>query len=169
MIEDLAALGRPFEQLHRAVDRDALLVAGDEERDRTLHLAVVGREIIERRRHRAGDRALHIDGAAAIERIADDLPGEWRMRPLRFVARRNHVGMAGEDQIGARGADARVEILNRRGAGLLEGHAMDGEAGAPQRRLDQAQRTAFRRRDRAAAQEIASKQHRVRRGIRHAG
>ena len=169
VVEVFAALGRPFEQLHRAVDRDAFLVAGDQERDRALRLAAVGREIIEAAAIAQATRALHVDRAAAIERVADDLAGERRMRPFRFVARRHHVGVAGEDEVRARGADAGVEILDRRGAGLLEGDAVDGEAGAPQRRLDQAERTAFRRRDRAAAQEVAGKQHRVRRGIRHAG
>ena len=36
VIEFLAALGRPLQQLGRAVDRDAFLVAGDQERDRAL-------------------------------------------------------------------------------------------------------------------------------------
>ena len=36
MVELLAARGRPFQQLGAAVDRDAFLVAGDQERDRAL-------------------------------------------------------------------------------------------------------------------------------------
>src|SRR5215510_13246666 len=65
VVEGLAALGRPVEQLDRAVDRDVLLVAGDEEGDRARKLATDAGEIIERRRHEAGDAALHVDGAAA--------------------------------------------------------------------------------------------------------
>ena len=169
MIEDLAARGRPFEQLHRAVDRDALLVAGDEEGDRALRLAAVRGEIVEARRHRAGDGALHVDGAAAVERVAHDLAGERRMRPFRFLARRHHVGVAGEHEMRALGADAGVEVFHRRRAGFLERDAVDREARVPQQRLDQAQCTAFRRRDRWAAQEVTGKQDRVRHGIRHAG
>ena len=48
MVEFLAARGRPFQQLGAAVDRDAFLVAGDEERDRALRAC---------RRSRRDDRA----------------------------------------------------------------------------------------------------------------
>ena len=41
VVEFFAALGRPFQQLRRAVDRDAFLVAGDQERDRALWLAAM--------------------------------------------------------------------------------------------------------------------------------
>ena len=36
MVEFFAARGRPLQQLDRAVDRDAFLVAGDQERDRAF-------------------------------------------------------------------------------------------------------------------------------------
>jgi hypothetical protein len=66
MIEGLAACGGPLQQLDGAVDRDALLVAGDEERDRPFFWpAIVGGEMVKRRRDHAGDRPLHVDGAAA--------------------------------------------------------------------------------------------------------
>ena len=42
VIEFFAARGRPLQQLDGAVDRDAFLVAGDQERDRAFRLAVVG-------------------------------------------------------------------------------------------------------------------------------
>ena len=47
MVELFAALGRPLQQLDCAVNGDALLVAGDEERDRAiLRRAAIGSEII---------------------------------------------------------------------------------------------------------------------------
>ena len=54
VVECLAALRRPSQQLDGAVDRDAFLVAGDQERDRALvRLAAVGGEMVERRRRRS--------------------------------------------------------------------------------------------------------------------
>ena len=54
VVELFAALGRPLQQLDGAVDRDALLVAGDEQRDRAaLRLAAVRRQIIESPRRRS--------------------------------------------------------------------------------------------------------------------
>ena len=161
VIEFLAALRRPFQKLHGAVDRDAFLVAGDEERDRALRLAAVGCEIVERRCDLARDRALHVDRAAAVEHVARDLARERRMRPLRLIARRHHVGVAGQHQMRRRGADARVEILDRVGAGLLEGDAMHREARALEHRLDDGERAALRRRHRGAADQIACEGDRI--------
>ena len=96
-------------------------------------------EIVERGRDRAGDGAFHVDGAAAIERAVGDVAGERRMRPGRFVAGRHHVGMAGEHQMRRVGADAGVEVLDRRGAGLREGDAMDVEARAFEHALNKRQ------------------------------
>ena len=53
VVECFAALGRPLQELDGAVDRDAFLVAGDQERDRALRRP--GGEMVERRRDRAGD------------------------------------------------------------------------------------------------------------------
>ena len=102
MVEGFAALGRPFEQLHRAVHGDAFLVAGDQEGDRPLGLAAARGEVIERGGQRTGDRALHIDRAAAIERAVGDLARKRRVSPCRLLARRHHVGVAGEDEMRAR-------------------------------------------------------------------
>ena len=81
VVEFLAALGRPLQQLGRAVDRDAFLVAGDQERDRALWLAVMVAEMIEHGGQRAGDAALHVDRAAAVKLAVGHLAGERRMRP----------------------------------------------------------------------------------------
>ena len=155
MIEFLAALGGPLQKLDRAVDRDAFLIAGDEKRDRALRLAAVGGEIIERGGDKAGDAAFHVDRAAAVEHVAGDFAGERRMRPRRFVAGRHDVGMAGEQQIGLGEADARVKIIDRRGAGLVEHRAVHGKSRLRQQALQKAQRAAFLRRDGAAADKIA--------------
>ena len=78
------------------------------------------------------------------------------VRPIPFhCPGRDHVGVAGEDQIGTGAADARVEVLNRRGAGSSKRHAMDREARALQDGLDQCDRATLGRRHRRTTQQIA--------------
>src|SRR6516162_5573910 len=96
MIEALAAVTRPLEKLDRAVDRNALLIAGDEERDRAFRFAAVRFQIVKRGGDKAGNAALHVDGAAAIQALLGNLPGKWRMRPRAFVTRRDDVGVPRE-------------------------------------------------------------------------
>src|SRR6202034_1523800 len=96
MVKLFAARGRPLQQLGRAVDRDAFLVPGNQERDRsTLWPAVIGGEVVERRRDKSGDAALHIGGAASIKFFAGNFAGKRRVTPRRLVARRHDVGMGG--------------------------------------------------------------------------
>ncbi len=146
MVETFAALGRPLQELHRAVDGDALLVAGDQQRNRAFfRLAAIGAEIVERRRDETGDAALHVDGAAAVKLVACDLASKRRVPPGRLIARRHHIGMAGEHQIGFFRADAREQILDRRGAGLGENGAMDGKSRPRQHLLQIGERPALHR------------------------
>ena len=77
------------------------------------------------------------------------------MLPRLLVAGRHHVGMAGKHQMRRRRADAGVEILHVVRARFAEGHAVHGEAGRLQRAFEELERTAFRRRDGTAAQQIA--------------
>ncbi len=161
MVEALAAFGRPLEELHGAVHRDALLVTGDQERDRSFRRACARSEVVERSRHGASDGALHVDRAAAVERVAHDLAGKGRMGPVLLGAGRHHVGVAGEHEMRARVADARIEVFDRRGPGLGEHDAMDGKARAFQDVLDQSERAALDRRDRRTAQEIAGERDRI--------
>jgi len=111
--------------------------------------------VIEHSGNRAGDAAFHVDRAAPVELRAVHLAGKGRVFPRRLVARRHHVGMAGEHQMRACRADAGVEILHVVRARLLEGHAMHGETGSFQRGFEELERTAFGRRDGTAAQQIA--------------
>src|SRR5439155_10633473 len=161
MVEFFAALGRPLQQLHGAVDRDAFLIAGDEERDRACRLPAAGAEVIEARRHRASDGALHVDGAAAVERAVENLAGEGRMRPAGSVARGDHIGVAGEHEVRGAAADAGIEIVDRIGARFDENHAMGGKARALQETFEHAERAGLRRRHRGAAQEFTGKRNGV--------
>ncbi len=154
MVELLAMFGGPLQQLGRAVDRDAFFVARDQERDRTLGLAVL-LEMVEHGGDRAGDAALHVDRAAAVKLAVVDLGRERRMAPARLVARRHHVGVAGDDEIGRFRAKPRIEVFDVGGARLAEGHAVDGETGRLQRLFENAKRAAFRRRHRRTAQQVA--------------
>ncbi len=63
--------------------------------------------------------------------------------------------MAGEHEVRPAAADARIEVLDVVGAGLRERDALDREAGALEPIGEIGQRSAFRRRHRGTAQEIA--------------
>ena len=134
VVELLAARRRPFQQLHGAVDGNGFFVAGDQKRDRAVQFAAVGRKIVEHGGDESGDAALHVDRAAAVEQTVRRLAGERRQRPSRLVARRHHVGMAGEHQVRAAGADARIEIVDVGRAGLGEGDAMTAKPASPSSR-----------------------------------
>ena len=118
-------------------------------------------EVVEDRRDGAGDAALHVYCAAAIELFAGGLTSEWRMLPCCLVARRNHVGMTGEDEVRGRRSDAGVEIFDGVGAGFTECHPMDSEAGGLQCLFQKRKCATFRRSDRRAAKQIAGNGDRI--------
>ena len=70
MVEGFPLGARPVEELDRAVDRRAFLVAGDEEADRACERAL-GDEA-QGGGDRGGDAALHVAGAAAPELAVGD-------------------------------------------------------------------------------------------------
>ena len=116
--------------------------------------AVVG-EILQHGRDAAGDAALHVDRAAAIEKAVLHLAGERAERPCGFVAGRHHVGMAGKGDVRRFGPDAGVEIVDVGGAGFAEGDAVHVEAGVFQQALEHAERAGIGRGDGRAADEVA--------------
>src|SRR5262245_4329075 len=155
MVEGFSPFGRPFEKLHRSVHRDALLVTRDQERDRSFWPPAVFGDVIERRGQRTGDRPLHVNGAAAVERAVGDLAGKWRVRPFRLVTWRHHIDVAGERKVRACRAGARVEVFNGRGPGLCERNAVHIKPRGFEYAFDHAERAGFRWCHRRAAQEIA--------------
>ena len=152
MVEALAALIGPLQELDRAVHGRSLLVAGDEETDRA---GEVRRRLEkgERRRHHAGDAALHVDGAAPEQFAVLDDGGERIVPPAARIAGRHHVGVAGEEKVRTADAEAGVEIVDVRRAGLGEDGPMHLEAGIAQHLPDEGERAAFRRRDGGAADQ----------------
>ena len=169
VVESLAARGRPFQQLGAAVDRDAFLVTGDEKRDRTFGFAAVSGQMIERSRDLASDGALHVHGAAAVQHAVSDVGGKRRVRPRFGVAGRHNVGVAGEHQMRPARADPGVEVFDVGGAGLRERHPVHREARPLERRFQKAQRAAFGRRDRRAAQQILGDGDGIWRGVSCSG
>ena len=155
MIEFLAALRAPLQQLDGAVDRNVLFVAGDQKRDRAFGLAAIVFQIVEHRGDAAGDAALHVDRAAAIEETVLHFARERAERPCGFVTGRHHVGMAGKGDVRRFRADAGVEVVDIGGAGLAEGDAMHLEAGVFQQTFEDAERAGIGRGDRWAADEVA--------------
>src|ERR1041385_9099417 len=138
MIEFFAARRRPLQKFYSAVDGDVFLIAGDQERDRSFRRATIGGQIIERRRDAAGNAALHVDRAAAVEKAVFDLAGEGAVTPRALVARRHHIGVTGEGKMRRGAADAGVEIFDVRDTRLAEGDAVHVEAGILQQILEHA-------------------------------
>jgi len=106
------------------------------------------------RRDAAGDAALHVDGAAAVEKTVLDVAREGAVGPGALVAGRHHVGMSGEGDVGGSVAEAGVEIVDIGGAGLAEGDAVYGKTGRLQHVFEHAERAGVSRGYRGAAEEI---------------
>src|SRR5262249_43095597 len=150
-----------------AVDGHVLLVAGDEERDRALAvffgLAAVISQIIEHRGDTAGDPALHVDRAAAVDKAVLYIAGERTNAPGRLIARRHHVRVAGEGDMRRAVSEPRIEIVDIGRAMLAEGDPMNLEAGCFQKALENTERAGIKRGYRGTADEIANN----RKGIGH--
>ncbi len=112
-------------------------------------------KIFKHRRDAAGDAALHVHGAAPIQKAVLDLARERAMAPCGLVARRHHVGMSGKAEVRRTVADAGIEIVDIGGARLAEGDAMDVEAGSFQHIFEHGERAGIGRGYGRAADEIA--------------
>src|SRR6516225_5571603 len=154
MIEFFAARLDPLKELDRAVDRHVLLIAGDQERDRSLRLAAVVAEILQHGRNAASDAALHVDCAAAIEETVLHLAGERAMAPRGLIAGGHNVGVAGKGDMRRLAADASVEIVDVGGAGLAEGDAVHLEAVSLEEVFEDAERAGIGRSYRWAANQL---------------
>ena len=133
-IEHLAVRLQPVEHLARAVDRHAFLVAGDEEADRAAEIAAALGEKARRGRGEAGDRALHVGRAAAVEPAVADRAGEGIDRPgLRLPGGTTSVWPA-KQKLRPLVPSLRIEIEHRIAAGLGELDGVTGEAQAFERR-----------------------------------
>ena len=166
MIEFFAALGRPLQKFDGAVDGDVLLIARDQERDRALRLAAVGRQMFQHGGDRAGDAALHVDGAAAVQHAVLHLARERRQRPCRLVAGRHHVGVAREHKVRSLRADPRKKVVDVGGARLGEGDAMHVKARVAEQPLQHAERAGVGGRDGGAADQVADDGDGVSHGVR---
>ena len=121
-------------------------------------------QIIQHRGDAAGDAALHVDRAAAVEKTVLDVAGERAVGPGAFVAGRHHVGMPGKGDVRGAVAEAGIEVVDIGGAGLAEGDAMHLETGGLQDGFEYAERAGVGRGYRGAAEEIAGN----RKGVSHA-
>ena len=88
----------------------------------------LARDEIERRGGEAGDGALHVGGAPSVEHAVRDLGGEGRIGPQALIARRHHVGMAGEAEMRRPEPMRAIEIVDRRRAVLGESEPLAVEA-----------------------------------------
>ena len=98
-----------------------------------------------------GDGALHVAGAAAIEHAVADVAGKRAGAPIA-VAGGNHVGMAGEADMRAGGADAGEQVFR-----LPVAQPGDGEAQRLQQLRQNILRAVIRRGDGGAADQCLGK------------
>ena len=126
MVETLALGERPFQELDRAVDRRAFLVAGDEEADRARERPLGD----EAQRCGCGGReaAFHVARAAAPELAVGCFARERIEPPARQVARRDDVGVAGEGEIGREAPESRIEIADVGRSRRCEDDKFSGES-----------------------------------------
>ena len=146
-----------------AVDRDAFLVAGDEKADRAAEIRAARAEKLRRRRREAGDRALHVGGAAADEHAVAHRRRERIARPGLARPGRHHVGMAGEAEIAPARADPRIEIEDRLGAGSRKFLQLAAKAELRQLGGEMRQRAGIVRRDAGPRDQRLGQRQRVNR------
>ena len=149
-IRDMAVRLHPFEHAHGAVCGRALLVAGDQQADRTARHCPLA-QVLPRRGHETGDAALHVAGTAAVEDAVAELGAEGCGMPPR-IPWRHHVGVACETDMRCAGADAREQV-GRRASRVAERQVGDGEAEAGQRLREHGLRPAIGGRDRGRADQ----------------
>ena len=134
MVEFFATRGCPLQELDRAVDRYVFLVARDQERDRSIAvmsgLAAMVCKVLQYSRDAAGDAALHVDGAAAIQIAVLNVARERAVAPRAFLAWGHNVGVAGKGDVGSRGADPCKQVIDIGGAGFTECDAVHLKARA---------------------------------------
>jgi hypothetical protein len=148
IVDVLAALLEPLDDLGRAVDCRAFLVAGEKKRDRAWMARVRGDEGLDRRHH-GRDRALHIRRAPSVEHpVANDRVEGVGIPEIQRPGR-HHVGMSGQTQQWSLGAAPRPEIRD-----LAEGHRLDGEADRRQTLGDEFLTALILGRDRGTADEF---------------
>jgi hypothetical protein len=121
MIWPLASLFHPLQHLARAIDGNTFFVAGNEQADRAVDLSPASLGIIRCGSNEAGNGALHIAGAPAVETAVRDLRGEGRMGPELLIARGHDIGMPGKAEMRRPVANAGEQIMDWGRVLVLEG------------------------------------------------
>ncbi len=121
-VDGLVALAQRLHHAARAVDRRALLVAGDQECDRAAMRRVPCHEFLAGRQH-GREAALHVGSPAPIQEAVLDDRKEGIAPPLVQRTRRHHIGMACEAEYRPSAPAFRPEIVDR-----TEAHAFHFES-----------------------------------------
>ena len=120
-IDLLLAFGQLGQYRHGTMVGIALLIGGNQITNTTPMIWVVRHKPLAGDHH-GGETALHVGGTATIEHaIAFGRHEGWR-RPVRRVAGRHHIGMAGKDQKGRTFAVGRPEVID-----ILNAHRLINE------------------------------------------
>jgi len=121
-----------------AVPGRALLVAGDQQRDRAAVFGVFAGKVDPGADH-GRDAGFHVGGAPALEPAVIEFRLERIVVPVLQRPRGHHVGVAGEAKHRRVAAVPRPEVGD-----LAEGHVLDAEAGLFQHAANQFLATAVR-------------------------
>ena len=159
-IERLVALREPIQHLARAVDCRPFLVTGDQQAEGAD--AGAGRTEAGYGSDEGGDGPLHVARPPPVEDAVLHVRSEGIAGPDRTLARRHHVSMAGEAEVGPALAPLGVKIVDRRSSPLLEGQAVAGEAERLERALQHVEGAAVFRCHALAADQRAGKRQRMR-------
>ena len=165
VVEQLAARLERRADPDGAVDREAFLVGGDEESDRSRMRGPRGDELLAGHHHR-GQRGLHVGGAAAIQLAVTHVRFEGVRMPLLQRAGRHHIGVAGEADHRGCAAAPRPQVLHPRRA-IAEWHRLDRKTDPRQSFGNHRLTTAVLRRDGIARDQVAGEREGGRGGFQN--
>ena len=160
-VRHVPVLSHPLQNLAGAVNGNALLVAGDQQRHGAGRGTAVVAGPVDRRRGEGRHLAFHVRRAPAIEHAVLDHRFEGRVQPGLGITRRHHVGVSGETQVRTGIAMAGEQIVHVRRAFLGEGQAVAGEARRRQCHLQHFQGARVLRRHGGAADQCLRQRHGV--------
>ena len=156
MIEALAFFIRPAQELFRAIDGRAFLVASDEKTNRAFVRSMPG-GIGASGGGEGGDSALHVGRAAPPDRAIGQFRRERIEAPASGIPHGDHIGMPRKDEVRRPCTDAGIEIGDVRRARFRERQPLRRKARLVQREREDVERAAVVRRHRAAAHQRAAK------------
>ncbi len=127
MADGFAPFLQPAQHFHRSVERNALLIASDQQAYRSLRPSI-GTEIGGQGCGECGNCAFHIGGATAKQEPVLDLGTKRIVTPEIAITGRHDIGMTRETEMRIAGSQPGIEIFHRRGILVLKAKPVAGKA-----------------------------------------